>query len=163
MIGRNMHKLEGGRHILIMIGSFLLILQISMMGLIDYIEDGDWFLILSFIAQGLGGIGGGANLTSSMAILSSFEGQEREIYIGWIEAANGIGLLFGPLIGAFLFSMGGYKTPFFTFGKFKQISSNLFDFSLTFALFSSSRYLPGILPLHCGVTPQLQQVKESNR
>lgn len=50
-----------------------------------------------------------------MAILSSFEGLEREMYIGWIEAANGIGLLFGPLIGAFLFSMGGYKVPFFTF------------------------------------------------
>ena len=55
-----------------------------------------------------------------MAILSSFEGQEREMYIGWIEAANGIGLLFGPLIGAFLFSMGGYQAPFFTFGKFSN-------------------------------------------
>lgn len=108
LIGKNLHKLEGGRHILIMIGSLLLILQISIMGLIDYIEDGDWFLFWSFFAQGLGGFGGGANLTASMAILSSFEGQEREMYIGWIEASNGIGLLFGPLIGSFLFSMGGY-------------------------------------------------------
>ena len=87
------------------------------MGLIDYVKDGDWFLFWSFFAQGLGGLGGGANLTSSMAILSSFDGQEREVYIGWIEAANGIGLLFGPLIGAALFSAGGYKAPFFTFGK----------------------------------------------
>lgn len=117
LIGKNMHKLEGGRHVLIMIGSLLLIAQIAIMGLIDYIEDGDWFLFWSFFAQGLGGFGGGANLTSSMAILSSFDGQERERYIGWIEAANGIGLLFGPLIGSLLFSMGGYKTPFFTFGK----------------------------------------------
>ena len=117
-----MHKLEGGRHVLIMIGSFLLIAQIGLMGLIDYIEDGDWFLFWSFFAQGLGGFGGGANLTSSMAILSSFEGEEREKYIGWIEAANGLGLLFGPLIGSFLFSMGGYQTPFFTFGKcFRQL------------------------------------------
>ena len=103
---------------MIMIGSFLLIAQISIMGLVDLVEDGETFLILSFIAQGLGGIGGGANLTSSMAILSSFDGAEREMYIGWIEAANGIGLLFGPLIGAFLFSVGGYQAPFFTFGKF---------------------------------------------
>jgi MFS family permease len=85
------------------------------MGLIDYIKDPDWFLFFSFLAQGLGGLGGGANLTSSMAILSSFDGAEREVYIGWIEAANGIGLLFGPLIGAFLFSIGGYRAPFFTF------------------------------------------------
>lgn len=117
IIGKNMHKLAGARHKLIMVGSLFLIAQISIMGLIDYIEDGDWFLFWSFFAQGLGGLGGGANLTSSMAILSSFEGQEREKYIGWIEAANGIGLLFGPLIGALLFSMGGYQTPFFTFGK----------------------------------------------
>ena len=78
------------------------------MGLIDYLDDADYFLFVSFLAQGLGGIGGGANLTSSMAILSSFDGAEREQYIGWIEAANGVGLLFGPLIGAFLFSVGGY-------------------------------------------------------
>lgn len=98
-----------------MIGSLLLIAQIAIMGLVDYIDDAYFFLFWSFFAQGLGGFGGGANLTASMAILSSFDGQEREMYIGWIEAANGIGLLFGPLIGAFLFSMGGYKTPFFTF------------------------------------------------
>ena len=74
LIGKYMHKLEGGRHILIMIGSVLIIAQISIMGLVDYIEDGDYFLWVSFVAQGLGGFGGGANLTSSMAILSSFEG-----------------------------------------------------------------------------------------
>lgn len=108
IIGKNMHKLKGGRHILIMIGSILIICQIALMGCIDYIEDGDTFLYCSFFAQALGGLGGGANLTSSMAILSGFEGAEREMYIGWIEAANGIGLLFGPLIGAFLFSIGGY-------------------------------------------------------
>ena len=50
-----------------------------------------------------------------MAILSSFESEEREMYIGYIEAANGIGLLFGPLIGALLYGIGGYIFPFFSF------------------------------------------------
>lgn len=50
-----------------------------------------------------------------MAILSSFESEEREMYIGFIEAANGVGLLFGPLFGAALFSYGGYTMPFLTF------------------------------------------------
>lgn len=117
LLGRYMHHLEGGRHLLIMVGSFLLIAQITIMGFIDYIESAFIFLFFAFIAQGLGGMGGGANLTASMAILSSFEGQEREMYIGWIEAANGVGMLFGPLTGALLYSMGGYKTPFFFFGK----------------------------------------------
>jgi MFS family permease len=70
---------------------------------------------MSFIAQIFGGIGAGANCTASMAILSSFESEEREMYIGYIEAANGVGLLFGPLFGAALYSFGGYTAPFLTF------------------------------------------------
>lgn len=101
---------------MIMLGSLLITSQILIMGMIDYI-DGDNFLYMSFLAQALGGCGGGANMVSSMAMLSSFDRGEREQYIGWIETATGIGMLFGPLIGAFLFSIGGYQTPFFTFGK----------------------------------------------
>jgi len=65
----------------------------------------------------LGGFGAGANATASMAVLSSFNQQEREKYIGWIEAGAGIGLLFGPLMGALLYSIGGYVMPFAVFGK----------------------------------------------
>jgi MFS family permease len=53
-----------------------------------------------------------------MAILSSFEFSEREKYIGWVEAATGVGLLFGPLLGGMLFTVGGYLAPFITFGKY---------------------------------------------
>lgn len=114
-IGRHMHLFRGGRHVLIMFGSIGIILQIALMGLVDYIQDDNKFLIVSLFAQALGGLGAGANLTASMAILSSFNGEEREVYIGWIEACNGIGLLFGPLIGSLLFSFGGYKLPFIFF------------------------------------------------
>lgn len=54
-------------------------------------------------------------MTACMSILSGFDGQERERSIGLIEASNGVGLLFGPLLGAALYSQGGYKVPFFTF------------------------------------------------
>ena len=53
-----------------------------------------------------------------MAILSSYDASEREKYIGWVEAATGIGLLFGARLGATLFSFGGYLAPCITFGKF---------------------------------------------
>ena len=52
------------------------------MGLVDYIEDDNKFLMVSFFAQALGGLGAGANLTASMAILSSFAGDEREVGAG---------------------------------------------------------------------------------
>tara|TARA_B110000285_G_C14784165_1_gene449979 strand:+ start:271 stop:642 length:372 start_codon:yes stop_codon:yes gene_type:complete len=86
-----------------------------MLGYLEYVYDTEQFIIFSYIAQVLGGLGAGANCTSCMAILSSFEASEREEYIGYIEAANGLGLLFGPLMGAFLFSLGGYTLPFVTF------------------------------------------------
>jgi len=50
-----------------------------------------------------------------MAMMSSFKKHEREQYIGQIEAATGIGFLFGPLFGAFLYNMGGYQFPFMFF------------------------------------------------
>ena len=36
--------------------------------------------------------------------------------IGYMEAVTGIGLIMGPLIGSFLYGIGGYKFIFFSFG-----------------------------------------------
>ena len=83
-----------------------------------------------------GGLGAGANSTASMAILSSFPTEERDIYIGWIEACTGLGLLFGPLIGAGLYSFGGYALPFLFFSGFYFISYPY----ICFVLFRSRRF-----------------------
>ena len=114
-LGKRMNKLPIKRHWLIIIGDILLIIDISILGLIDYVEDPNWFVGLALFAQGIGGLGAGADMTACMAILSGFEGQDREKSIGLIEASNGIGLLFGPLLGAFFYSQGGYKMPFICF------------------------------------------------
>lgn len=47
-----------------------------------------------------------------MAILSSLKSQDREKYIGWLEAMTGMGLLFGPIIGTVLFKFGNFSSPF---------------------------------------------------
>ena len=116
IVGKFLHRI-GGRHIIILFGSLLIIAQTSMLGYLEYEDDKDRFLKISLIAQVLGGLGAGANSTASMAIMSSFAGNEREKYIGWVEAAAGVGLLTGPLFGALLYNVGGYTMPFFTFGK----------------------------------------------
>jgi len=41
-----------------------------------------------------------------MAFVASFPAEERDRYIGYIEAAGGMGMLFGPMIGAALFDQG---------------------------------------------------------
>jgi MFS family permease len=60
------------------------------------------FIALSFLAQIIGGLGGGLNSTCALSIISSFFPSEKELYIGILEAGIGIGMLLGPLCGAFL-------------------------------------------------------------
>jgi MFS family permease len=62
-----------------------------------------WFITLSFFAQIIGGVGAGFNSTCSIAIISSYYPDQKELYIGILEAGVGIGMLLGPLIGAFLY------------------------------------------------------------
>jgi len=50
-----------------------------------------------------------------MAILSSMDSKQRDKYIGWGEAAVGLGMLLGPVIGGLLYEIGGYTMPFAIF------------------------------------------------
>jgi hypothetical protein len=43
-----------------------------MLGCLEFIDDGDSFLVISFVAMLLGGIGAGMNTTAVMAMISSF-------------------------------------------------------------------------------------------
>ena len=87
---------------------------------LEQIPDTETFMQISILAQFMSGIGQGFNSTAAMAILSSYESNDRSQYIGWMEASGGIGMLFGPLMGAFLYSQGGFMLPFLTFGKYLQ-------------------------------------------
>jgi MFS family permease len=128
LVGRYLNEL-GGRNTVIFMATIMIILQALILGSLEYVEDDQTFLWWSFIAQIFGGMGAGANSTSSMAILSSFSQDEREKYIGIVEASFGVGLLFGPLIGAFFYKLGGYVMPFVFFGKF-IFTSFLHQFTL---------------------------------
>lgn len=48
-------------------------------------------------------------------MLGGLKNEERERAIGFLEVSNGIGILCGPLIGAMLYSLGGYHFPFMVF------------------------------------------------
>lgn len=84
------------------------------MGSLYFINNLYLFVILSFLAQTLGGIGAGLNSTCAIAILTSCFPNEREDCIAILEGGVGIGMLLGPLLGACLYSIGGYIMPFWT-------------------------------------------------
>ena len=51
------------------------------------------------------------------SISTNFYPENKDAMVGYIEAVTGIGLILGPLIGSFLYSLGGYRFIFFSFGS----------------------------------------------
>jgi len=72
LVGLFLKKI-GGRVYVYMCGSFIIIAYITILGYLDFVDNLDEFIVLSFVARILGGIGSGANSTACMAILISFD------------------------------------------------------------------------------------------
>jgi MFS family permease len=89
------------------------VIQLIILGSIYFIDNLYLFIFFSYIAQTLGGIGAGLNSTCAMAIITSCFPDDREDNIAILEAGVGIGMLLGPLLGALLYTLGGYVFPFY--------------------------------------------------
>ena len=50
------------------------------------------------------------------SICTNFFPENKDTMVGYIEAVTGVGLILGPLIGSFLYELGGYRFIFFSFG-----------------------------------------------
>jgi MFS family permease len=57
------------------------------------------------------------------SISTNFYPENKESMVGFIEAVTGVGLIMGPLIGSFLYAVGGYRFIFFSFGSLFVIAS----------------------------------------
>ena len=102
-----------GRKLALTLSFFLLTCQLLGMGSVYWTTDNFQFLSLAFVAQVCGGMGAGLNSTASLAVLNSHYPEQREDIMGYFEAAVGLGFLLGPLIGAGLYSLGGFTVPFY--------------------------------------------------
>jgi len=67
-------------------------------------------------ARMLSGMGAAFFVTAFYAYVPIIYPNKIEKMIGICELSAGIGFLFGPIAGSFLYNLGGYLTPFFTFG-----------------------------------------------
>lgn len=65
-----------------------------------------------------------------MAIITSEYRKDKEQMIGLCEAASGIGLLAGPLMGSVLYEIGGYLLPFFTLSAIYLMIYPLISYTL---------------------------------
>ena len=72
--------------------------------------------IVGCIARILGGVGLSFQLTPSYAFIPLIYPKDVELKIAICEVVAGIGLMSGPLLGSFLYYLGGYLFPFFSIG-----------------------------------------------
>ena len=114
--GKILSKYKIARYKCILVGILLLMLCNISLGLLEWTDQKFTFQMISFGSQILGGIGAGMISTGCLAILTSYDGgSERERNLGLCEAANGLGLLVGPLAGGILYLIGGFCLPFMFF------------------------------------------------
>jgi MFS family permease len=115
-MGLHMHRI--GREQTIMIGMILNLTQQTGLYWTLGLKSENWFLFFSFVFQMIGGLGSGMNSVATLALIVSHSSEaEREMNIGMIEMATGIGFLIGPMWGSLMYQLGGFTLPFGSMGK----------------------------------------------
>jgi len=105
-----------GRRNLIIFGMGLMGISFLMFGLISNIENKIVFITLALLNRFLQGFSSSLIQTTMYSICTNFFPENKDAMVGYIEAVTGVGLILGPLIGSFLYSLGGYRFIFFSFG-----------------------------------------------
>ena len=86
-------------------------------GLLDRIENGKWFIALSFVIRIVEAVGNSGFLTASFSIIAKEFPEAVGTMFACLETFFGIGLIVGPTVGGALYQVGGYSLPFVTLGS----------------------------------------------
>jgi len=119
-----------GRIRVFTVSCIVMFLSITCFGLITYIESNTWFTTLSFIARLFQGTANVAMTVTIFSVAANFYPTKRSLMIGLLEAATGLGMMLGPLLGTVLHAIGGYNFMFYSFGSLFLILVLLFPYLL---------------------------------
>lgn len=105
-----------GRKFMIFTGLLMEGIAIICFGLIDFIEDGTAYAILSGVCRMFEGAGNACLITSSYALVASHYPMNKENVVGTLQVFTGVGMMAGPLLGSLLYAIGGFQLPFYVTG-----------------------------------------------
>ena len=107
-----------GRKNSILLGLFFLIIANVGIGTLYYLPDDQpiLFICLMIIVRCLQGYGDSLTITTCFSLILQTFSTQKDIYVGYAEAAVGIGLTFGPAMGSLIYSYFGYEMVFYSFG-----------------------------------------------
>lgn len=125
LVGRSSPK------IWIQIGLLLTGLMTVFFGLLDRLPNGGWFIISAFLIRILEGVGAASFTTPSYTATAEEFPNDQATILSLLETSFGLGLICGPTLGGWLYSIGGYTLPFFTLGAC-MISGALLNFVVCF-------------------------------
>lgn len=114
VLGKYISKI--GRRQSLIFGILTNIFATMVMGCLKYIDNSVAFSIVSIASRLIQGVGRSAYLTGTFSSFTILYPSTLQKKIGYTESVSGLGMMLGPIIGSALYSLGGFPTPFFTFG-----------------------------------------------
>jgi MFS family permease len=105
-VGVTINKM--GRKNCITIGMSVMTISTFFFGIAAVFPDVGTFYVISLVARGFQGMGDAMVCIAIPSIIAIEFPKENEKYQGWANMALGIGLMFGPALGAMFFAWFGY-------------------------------------------------------
>ncbi|KAF7287172.1 hypothetical protein GWI33_002541 [Rhynchophorus ferrugineus] len=105
-----------GAKFLFLLGMFIAGSCNLLFGMLEYIHDYTMFTVLCLVIRGFEALGASAFSTASYVfVVNTFPNNIGSV-IGILETFVGLGMSIGPVLGGFLYSLGGFDLPFFVLG-----------------------------------------------
>ncbi|XP_048518397.1 MFS-type transporter SLC18B1 isoform X2 [Dendroctonus ponderosae] len=105
-----------GAKLLFLVGMFVAGACNLLFGMLDYVSDYATFTSLCLIVRGFEALGSSAFSTASYVFVVNTFPENIGSVIGILETFVGLGMSTGPVLGGFLYSLGGFSLPFFVLG-----------------------------------------------
>ena len=105
-----------GPKTLCIIGALIQAVCTILFGFLDQIEDKDAFIGGSLTLRFLSGMAEAAAWNAGMTILVATYPAMKNTMMALTETAFGTGMIFGPALGSFLYTEGGFGLPFWVVG-----------------------------------------------
>ena len=102
-------------------GAFISAVCSILFGCMKNSVGGSPYIIVCFLIRFVMGIGASMVWSTGVLIMVSLVPDYSERITSWTESCIGLGIAFGPPIGSFLYTFGGFLTPFLSLGIFQTL------------------------------------------
>ena len=74
------------------------------------------YMTFCFLIRGIQALGCASYFTAALTILANEWGNRTALAMGFYEISTGLGMIIGPLLGGWLYDIGGFGLPFWVVG-----------------------------------------------